>query len=104
MAAKTRRAEVETAVKGMTVEQVHCRDYGHSWAPHTASRVGRGFDQILRCTRCDSSRHRVLDRSGEVVTNSYRYAEGYLVEGLGRLNGADRGTLRILSVLDLVGP
>lgn len=98
--ARQRRAELGKAIEGMPSEHVHCRDYGHSWAPHSAQRIGKGFDQILRCTRCQTHRHRVLDRFGEVITNSYQYAEGYLVEGLGRLNGTDRGTLRIASIMD----
>lgn len=103
MSAKARREQVETAVQGMPAAHVHCRDFGHSWVPHTAARVGRGYEVIVRCTRCDTTRHRVLDRFGEVLTNSYHYADGYLVEGLGRLNGTDRGTLRIASILDLLG-
>lgn len=102
MNARARRTEIEGVLYGMPKVNIHCRDYGHSWAPHTAQRLGRGFDQILRCTRCTTERHRVLDRFGDVVTNSYHYAEGYLVEGLGRLNGTDRGTLRIASIMDLI--
>lgn len=102
MNAKARRTEIEGVLGGMPKVHIHCRDYGHSWAPHTAQRIGKGFDQTLKCTRCGTERHRVLDRFGDVVTNSYHYAEGYLVAGLGRLNGTDRGTLRIASIMDSI--
>lgn len=99
---RTRTKDVESAVKEMTSDILHCRDYGHSWAPFTAHRIagGKGFDQVLRCTRCGTMRHRVLDRYGDVVTSAYAYADGYLIAGLGRLTGADRGTLRIASIMD----
>ena len=100
-----REREVADAVKEMPSEHVHCRNYGHNWGPFTAHRIagGKGFDQVLKCARCGTTRHRVLDRFGDVVTNTYHYAEGYAVAGLGRLTGADRGTLRIASIMDALG-
>jgi hypothetical protein len=77
-----------------------CRDYGHSWEPFTAARLAgnKGYEQTLRCARCKTTRRRYLNRRGEVVTGGYDYADGYLIHGLGRLSGIDRGAVRIASV------
>lgn len=97
---KERKAEVNQAIQGMAVEFLHCRDYGHNWRPNTAHRLpkNQGFDEVLRCTTCDTYRHRVLDIFGDVITNIYQYPDGYLIEGLGRLVGRERGLLRIAAV------
>jgi len=99
---KARQKEVTSALKGMEIDHIHCRDYGHTWAPFTAYRIegGRGYDQTLQCVRCGTHRHRVLDRWGDVLVNNYQYADGYLVPGLGRLTGTDRGSLRLASIMD----
>jgi|SRR5215831_3146876 len=105
MSDKIRRAEVTDAVKSMPAECVHCRDYGHQWKPLTVFREGRNFDQVLECVRCKTHRHRLIDRYGNLVFNRYNnYPAGYKVEGLGRLDGEDRGVLRLASVLDDLGP
>jgi hypothetical protein len=99
---RARREQVNTAIANMTPDQVHCRDYGHSWAPHTARREGRLFTQVLRCVRCQTRRHRTLDATGDVVSShyDYSYAEGYRVTGLGHLDSTDRGLMRLASILD----
>lgn len=99
---RARHREVTSALKDMLIDHIHCRDYGHTWTPFTAYRIegGRGFDQVLRCVRCNTQRHRVLDKFGDVLTNAYTYPDGYLVPGLGRLTGVDRGTLRLASIMD----
>lgn len=96
---RARARDVEEAVNGMPAGHIFCRDYGHTWQPNTVHKLkGGAYDQVLRCPRCDTYRHRVLDRDGSVVTNQYRYESDYLIAGLGRLTGSDRGVLRLASV------
>jgi len=98
---KARAREVSAVLKDMDGDHIQCRDYGHTWAPFTAHRIegGKGYDQILRCIRCGTHRHRVLDRWGDVLHNTYAYSDGYLVPGLGRLSGTDRGAVRLASIM-----
>ena len=92
--------DLDAAIDGMPESHILCRDYGHSWRPHTVSELakGAGYEQTLKCQRCRTMRRRVLDRYGTQLTNNYVYADGYLVAGLGRLTGADRDHLRLASV------
>lgn len=93
------RRDVDDAIASMTAEHLRCRDYGHAWTPFDAFRIRGGFDQRMRCRDCGTIRRRVLDRRGEVITSSYVYVDGYLIEGIGRLVGADRGRVRLASLL-----
>ncbi len=99
---RARRNEVREAVAKMGEDFRHCRDYGHVWRPVTAYQLakGKGWEETIKCQGCQASRLRQLDRDGGVLVNRYRYEEGYLVAGLGRLTGADRGVLRIASIMD----
>ncbi|MYV98002.1 hypothetical protein [Streptomyces sp. SID3343] len=77
-----------------------CRELGHNWGPHSARVVdGGGFDRVLRCRRCPTRRHQVLDAYGRIVSNSYDYPEGYqMPAGQGRITGDGRGVLRVTSI------
>lgn len=100
---KSRVAELDRAFKAMSPAAIRCRgSYGHAWEPFDAYWLpGRKFvDQRLRCSRCTTVRHRVLDQFGNVLSNSYIWPDGYLATGLGRLTGLDRGLLRLTSVLN----
>jgi len=77
-----------------------CRELGHNWAPHSA-RVTEdgGFDRILRCRRCPTKRHQILDSYGRIMSNQYDYPEGYqMPAGQGRITGDGRGVLRVASI------
>lgn len=93
------RRDIDDAISSMTPIHLNCRAYGHAWAPLDAYRIRGGFDQRMRCRDCGAIRHRTLDRYGDVLTSSYSYADGYLVVGLGRIEGADRGRIRIASLM-----
>jgi len=99
---KQRRDELEKAFGTMPKAALHCRDFGHSWRAFQAYRLPRrqGFEQILRCERCGTDRHSILNVFGDVISRHYRYPDGYLVDGIGRLTGHDRGMLRVASILD----
>lgn len=92
--------DLDAAIHGMSDSHLHCRDYGHSWRAFTAAYVAkeRCYEQTLRCTRCRSLRRRLLDTHGTVISSHYDYQDGYLVHGMGRLAGDDRGLIRLASV------
>lgn len=51
------------------------------------------------CTRCATQRVQRLSRMGSILGGSYLYPDGYQHKGLGRLDGADRDSLRLESLL-----
>jgi hypothetical protein len=92
--------DLAAAIDAMPESHIHCRDYGHSWRPFTASYDARErcYVQQLRCTRCRTLRQRLLDTHGQVIKSAYVYADNYLVKGIGRLGAEARGEVRLASV------
>jgi hypothetical protein len=105
MARRTRRPTLRVvrgtpigdAIAGMPDTHLLCRDFGHSWRPWTAEWIPqrRQYLEALVCQRCQCLRKRLLDEYGAQLAQSYTYADGYLVHGLGRLTGDDRNSLRL---------
>lgn len=71
----------------MTVDRrdmVRCRTYGHAWeevdvpftVPIGSQRVWQ-YRLSLRCIRCTTVRHDVIDAYGDVAGRWYDYPEGY---------------------------
>jgi hypothetical protein len=51
---------------------LQCRELGHNWGRHSARGADDGgFDRVLRCRRCPTRRHQVLDAYGRIVSNAY---------------------------------
>lgn len=76
-----------------------CRDYQHSWAPSTGGKEKGGWYRTLVCTRCTTERREHLDKWGYVETRSYKYPEGFLVQGGGGpLTADERGFLRLRNI------
>lgn len=92
-----RGTPVGDAIAGMPDTHLLCRDFGHSWRPWTAEWIPqrRQYVEALVCTRCQTLRKRLLDEYGAQLAQSYTYADGYLVHGVGRLTGDDRNSLRL---------
>jgi hypothetical protein len=92
--------DVADAISKFTLAHLQCRRYGHSWRPWRAEVFtrGRGYMEAVRCDRCATERTEECDRYGGVVSAHYVYPDGYLVKGLGRLTGEDRGQLRIAAI------
>ena len=88
---------VSDAIAGMPDTHLLCRDFGHSWRPWDAQWVPqrRQYLEALLCSRCQTVRRRLLDEYGAQLGQSYTYADGYLVHGVGRLTGDDRNSLRL---------
>lgn len=78
---------------------LYCRELGHNWKPWRATLHAGTYERVLRCTRCRTERVQELTASGHLLSNHYRYADGYQSKGLGRLVGDDRDALRMTSLL-----
>jgi hypothetical protein len=93
--------QLHAAVAVMTDEMLECRDIQHSYRKWSVRWIpkDREYESKLKCQRCGSIRVRRIDgRTGAIMASSYEYAEGYLVKGLGRLTGSDRGFIRLASL------
>jgi hypothetical protein len=92
--------DVEGAISGMPSTFIQCRDFNHSWRPHTARWNAdlRCYEVELKCSRCKSYRSRRIGQSGEVLGSNYAYTDGYLIKGMGRITGTERNALRLESI------
>lgn len=81
----------------LTDKALHCRELGHEWRDHTVTWDARGriFDRALRCRSCGTVRRQVLDRRGHVISNGYRYAEGYLATTVRDRSDLSRDVFRL---------
>jgi hypothetical protein len=65
---------------GIDQGMLRCRTYGHSWDEFYPDNLGTpmfGFRLSLRCTRCTTERHDVIDHIGQVGQRRYIYAPDY---------------------------
>lgn len=92
---------VETFAHGLSDKQLQCRELGHTWVQWSVQviterrRVG-GYERTMRCRACRTERRQLLDSGGHVVSNGYRYADGYLAANVQK--GFTRDTFRLESV------
>lgn len=70
---------LEGFVHGLTEGYLACRELGHQWQPFTATydETARVIDRRLRCRRCKTQRSQLITMAGHVISNHYKYAEGY---------------------------
>lgn len=96
--------DVAENVARMALEHVQCRDFGHSWRPFSARWLAGSncFVEILQCARCATERSRMLGARGQLLSNRYVYADGYLVKGMGQLTGTDKDSLRLRSIQSIL--
>src|SRR5688572_3545900 len=79
-------ADVQEFAKNLPSKFLECRELGHLWRPHDASRFkDGGFERVLRCTRCTTKRIQEITMRGEVMRQHYKHPEGYLTDGMGRI-------------------
>ena len=80
-----------------------CRDYAHSWDDYNAkisrnkASRRREVHQVLICTRCSTTKTRVMTTDGEMLRSSYTYAPDYLLKDQGRLSPVDRAMIRAIN-------
>ena len=96
--------DIDSAIHNMPDTYIQCRDFNHSWRPFTAnwSQKERCYEVQLKCSRCKTTRHRLMNAEGSLLANRYTYADGYLIKGMGRMIGDERDKLRLESVLRIL--
>ena len=95
MASKATRA---SWIDNLSAEAIVCRDLHHAWMPHTAKRVKGGFERELLCRTCTTVKVQRLDAQGYVEWSNYRYPEGYVRKGNGRITAAENAMLRLTHI------
>ena len=95
---------VETFAAGLNNRVLACRELHHLWVPwtvevihagsgrHRSLRVG-GYVRTMKCRQCTTLRRQILDSHGGIVSNSYRYADGYLASNVE--SGVSRDVFRL---------
>lgn len=80
---------------------IECRDLQHAWRYFNVihRKEEKLYDEVLRCLRCDTLKHRFISYDGEYVKSPrYEYPEGYVVKGQGRASADDRAKIRIAAM------
>lgn len=98
--------EVAAWSRNLSEDFILCRDLGHLWRPLSArwSAEDSAYERTMRCGRCSTERHQLLSASGHVLSGNYAYTEGYTApKGQGRLGTEGRDSLRLESILRLLG-
>lgn len=75
---------LEAFVEGLSDRVLSCRELGHHWRPLTVTwePEARAYHRQMRCPGCRTVRTQVLTESGHVLSNGYRYPDGYLASGV----------------------
>lgn len=96
--------DLDATIETMRLDYLQCRDFGHSWRPYTARWVAaeRAYESTLRCSRCRTLRTRYIGQNGQQMGAHYNYAEGYTIQGMGRLAGHERDLIRLRSVMSVL--
>lgn len=61
-----------------------CRELGHPWKHQSFAKAadGPGFIRVLKCPRCETTRHDRVSHWGHVVGRRYEYPGGYTLKGV----------------------
>lgn len=94
------RVQVHAAINGLPIEVLRCRANQHNWDPFDAEiqHAEDGATTLLEvqlCPRCGTYKHRSLTVYGKIVRSWYDYPKDYLLDGLGRLESAERDMIRL---------
>lgn len=89
-------------INNLSVEAIVCRDLHHAWKPHTVTRVKGGYERELLCRTCQTVKVQKLDAQGYIEWSNYRYPDGYVREGLGRITAAENALLRLTHVREIL--
>lgn len=81
--ATTRVAPIEATERAeISSDMLRCRIYGHAWDEFYPDDLGIpmwGWRLSLRCTRCATERHDIIDRYGRLGQRRYLYPDGYRI-------------------------
>lgn len=92
--------QVRSAAEDMPQEFLRCKSYGHQFDPHTVQRTRTVYIVGLKCHRCGTTTEQEISTRGLILTGRhYKYPDGYLFRGLGRIQGEARGALRAQTIV-----
>lgn len=93
----TKVRDAATFAASLSSKQLHCRELGHEWRDHTVQwdRRAKCYERSLICKQCRSIRRQVLDSRGGVITNGYKYVDGYLANNVEDRSGLSRDVFRL---------
>jgi hypothetical protein len=91
--------DVELLAEDLSDNFLRCRDFGHQWKMANAKKVGRTWERTMYCPSCKYNKHQVLDSHGVIITEKPDYPDGYLIKGMGRINGDGKAVLRLASTI-----
>lgn len=91
---------VETFAASLPARYLECRELGHHWRAWNASwdAAARAWDRTLRCSRCKTERSQLLNELGHVLSNHYRYADGYQAKNVESAVRISRDVFRLESL------
>lgn len=84
----------------LSIEYEKCRVWGHAWEDFIPERRSPGWGSrfSLRCVRCTTERHDVIDSLGDLSQRSYVYPDDYR---LAKDETPTRASLRLDLLSDL---
>lgn len=100
-ASKSKRAtarDIQKALANINDDHLQCRDIGHNWRQYAVRKARGGYERSMFCRQCKTARHQFISSKGDVLTNSYSYAEGYQLRGVGRLAAEGKGIIRLTTI------
>lgn len=102
----TEPVSVETFAASLPARFLECRELGHHWRAWQAQwdREARAYDRELRCSRCKTIRSQLLNESGHVLANRYRYADGYQAKNVESAVRISRDVFRLESLTRYLSP
>jgi hypothetical protein len=91
---------IESFAHSLSAGYLACRELGHVWKPFTATYDGeaRVIDRRLRCNRCKTQRVQLITMAGHVISNHYKYADGYQAKNVEKGVRYSRDQFRIEAV------
>lgn len=100
------REQVEEAAAEWEDAVIMCRASGHSWQPSTVTHDRHGYTITQACLRpgrirCGCTRTRNMTERGYYTKWKPYYPPGYLLVGMGRIDGEGRAALALASIRHL---
>jgi uncharacterized C2H2 Zn-finger protein len=97
MVTKLEPISVETFAANLSISFLACRELGHNWKPWRAAWSGelRAYERELRCPRCKTVRRQLVNDLGHVLSNSYRYPDGYQAKDVEHAVRVSRDVFRL---------
>lgn len=106
MVTKIEPVSVETFAAALSNSYLACRELGHTWRPWRAEWSGelRAYERELRCSRCKTTRRQVVNDQGHVLSNGYRYADGYQAKDVEKGVRVSRDVFRLEALTRYLSP